>query len=191
MRLLREHDYDVVGSVGDGDRVVEEALRLRPDVIVTDISMPRLNGLEVLARLRAAHVESKVIILTMYNDAKLALAALRGGAVGFLVKQSAGEDLLAAIREVLQDRVYLTPALTREVMEGMAGSAGRRDSELTPRQLDVLRLIVKGRRMKQIAADLELSVRTVETHKYEIMRSLRLHSTAELVRYALDRRLVD
>ena len=125
----------------------------------------------------------------MHNDANVATLAMREGACGFLLKESAGEELLAAIRQVLQDRTYLTPALTREVIERMAGSSGA-EPQLTPRQRDVLRLIVKGQRMKEIAANLGLSTRTVETHKYEMMQVLGVHSTAELVRYALDRRLV-
>jgi DNA-binding NarL/FixJ family response regulator len=188
-RLLREHDFDVVGSVGDGHGLIEAATRLRPDVTITDLSMPGLSGLDVLARLGAERVDSKIIVLTMHHDANLATLALRGGASGFLLKEAAGDELLEAIRQVLQGRVYLTPALTRDVMERMAGSAGASEPQLTPRQRDVLRLIVKGQRMKEIAANLGLSTRTVETHKYEMMQVLGLHSTAELVRYALDRRL--
>jgi len=189
-RLLREHEFDVVGAVGDGHLLIDAARQHRPDVIVTDLSMPGLSGLDVLARLRAERIDSKVVVLTMHNDADLATVAMRAGASGFLLKESAGEELVAAIRQALQGRVYLTPALTRDVMERMAGSAGASEPQLTPRQRDVLRLIVKGQRMKEIAANLGLSTRTVETHKYEMMEALGLHSTAELVRYALDRRLV-
>jgi DNA-binding NarL/FixJ family response regulator len=189
-RLLREHNFDVVGTVGNGDLLIEAARRLRPDVIVTDLSMPGLNGLDVLARLKAEGIDGKLIVLTMHNDADLATVALREGASGFLLKESAGEELLAAIHQALQGRVYLTPALTKGVMERMAGSPGELPSQLTSRQRDVLRLIVQGLRMKEIAANLGLSTRTVETHKYEMMQTLGLHSTAELVRYALDRRII-
>ncbi len=187
--LLTKHEFDVVGTVGDGHQLVDAAKSLRPDVIVTDLSMPGLTGLDVLARLKAERVDSKVIVLTMHNDADLATIAMRGGASGFLLKESAGDELVGAIRQVLQGRVYLTPALTKEVMERMAGSSNAAGPPLTVRQLDVLRLIAKGQRMKEIAANLGLSVRTVETHKYEMMDALGLHSTAELVRYAVDRRL--
>ncbi len=189
-RLLQEHDFDVVGTVGDGDLLIEEARRLHPDVIVTDLSMPGLSGLDVLARLKADRITSKLIVLTMHNDAQLAAVAMRDGASGFLLKESAGEELVAAIRQVLQGRIYLTPALTRGVMERMAGGPDGLESQLTPRQRDVLRLIVKGQRMKEIASTLGLSTRTVETHKYEMMQALGLHSTVELVRYALDRHLL-
>jgi DNA-binding NarL/FixJ family response regulator len=185
-RLLRDH-YDVVGAVGDGLLLIDAAKRLRPDVIVTDLSMPGLSGLDVLARLKAERVASKVIVLTMHHDANLAALAIRDGASGFLLKESAGDELLAAIRQVLQGGVFLAPALTKGVLERAAGKAG---PELTPRQRDVLRLIVKGLRMKEVAASLGLSIRTVESHKYDMMETLGLHSTAELVRYALDRHLV-
>jgi len=190
VRLLREHDFDVVGTVGNGDLLIEAALRLRTDVIVTDLSMPGLSGLDVLARLKAERITSKLIVLTMHNDAHLATVAIRDGASGFLLKESAGEELVAAIRQALQGRIYLAPALTKGVMERMAGGPGALEPQLTPRQRDVLRLIVQGQRMKEIAATLGLSTRTVETHKYEMMQALGLHSTVELVRYALDRRLL-
>lgn len=184
-RLLKDHDFDVVGAVGDGQALIDAAKRLRPDVIVTDLSMPGLSGLDVLARLKAEGIDSKVIVLTMHRDPDLATVAMRGGASGFLLKESAGDELLAAIRQALQGGAYIAPALTREVIERMAGAS---EPQLTVRQRDVLRLIVKGQRMKEIAANLGLSTRTVETHKYEMMETLGLHSTAELVRYALDRR---
>jgi DNA-binding NarL/FixJ family response regulator len=188
-RLLKDHDFEVVGAVGNGQALLDAAKRMRPDVIVTDLSMPGLSGLDVLARLKAEGIDSKVIVLTMHKDADLATVAMRGGASGFLLKESAGDELLAAIRQALQGGVYLAPALTRDVMERMTGSSGASEPQLTVRQRDVLRLIVKGQRMKEIAANLGLSARTVETHKYEMMETLGLHSTAELVRYALDRRL--
>jgi DNA-binding NarL/FixJ family response regulator len=187
--LLKEHDFEVVGSVSDGAQLIEAARRLRPDVIVTDISMPGLSGLDVLARLKADRLESRIIVLTMHHDVELAVRAVRAGAAGYLLKNSAGEELVNAIHQVLQGRLYLTPAITREVMELMAGPAGGGEQQPTPRQLDVLRLIVKGKRMKEIAADLSLSVRTVETHKYEMMETLDVHSTAELVKYAMEHRL--
>src|SRR5918993_3376386 len=190
--LLQAHDFDVVGAVGDGEKLVQAAERMKPDVIVTDLSMPGLTGLDVLLKLREARIESKVVVLTMHNDAERATESLKAGASAFLLKESAGEELVNAIHQALQGRVYLTAAVTRSVIERMADSGGQPSSksELTPRQLEVLRLIVKGQRMKEIAAHLQLSTRTVETHKYEMMQVLGLHSTAELVRYALERRLI-
>jgi two-component system, NarL family, response regulator NreC len=190
VRLLKEHDFDVVGAVGDGLELMEAAKRLRPDVIVTDVSMPGLSGLDVLNRLKSERVDSKVIVLTMHHDGELATRAMRSGASGFLLKQSAGEELLTAMHQALEGRMYLTPALTKEVIERMAASSEQSEPQLTARQLDVLRLILEGRRMKEIAALLQLSVRTVETHKYQMMEILGVESTAELVKYAIEHRLI-
>ena len=189
--LLREHDYDVISAVADGHELIEAAVRLRPDVIVTDLSMPGLSGLDVLERLKAEHVTSKVVVLTMHRDGDLAARALRAGASAFLLKHSAGDELLTAIQQALEGRVYLNPALTKEVIERMAGSQDRAEPQLTARQRDVLRLILEGRRMKEIGASLQLSTRTVETHKYQMMQILRLNSTAELVKYAIEHRLTE
>jgi DNA-binding NarL/FixJ family response regulator len=188
--LLIAHDFDVVGAVGDGHLLIEAAKQLRPDVIVTDISMPGLSGLDVLDRLKAEQIDSKIIVLTMHKEPELAARAVRAGASGFLLKDSAGEELVSAIQQALQGRIYLTPAITRGVMEQMAVPQGPPAPALTARQLDVLRLILEGKRMKEIGVALKLSTRTVETHKYEIMRVLDVHSVPELVRYAIEHRLV-
>lgn len=186
---LLKDKFDVVGTVADGNLLIEAAERLRPDVIIADINMPSTSGLEALTRLKKRGIDSKFIILTMQGEAEIATRAMRAGASGFLLKHSAGEELVDAIQEVLIGRVYLTPAVTRQVLDTLKSPAGVATIELTPRQIDVLRLIVEGRRMKEIAAILDLSTRTVETHKYEMMRVLGVQSTAELVRYALENRL--
>jgi len=188
--LLKAEGFDVVGAVSNGDELVDAAKRLRPDVIVTDISMPGLNGLEALARLKAQHSDSKVILLTMHHDALLATRAMRAGASGFLLKHSAGEELLTAIHQAVEGRVYLTPTLTKAVIEQMAIPAGEQAPQLTVRQLEVLKLILDGLRMKEIAATLNLSARTVETHKYQMMQTLGVDSTAGLVKYAIQHRLL-
>ena len=138
----------------DGHTLIDAAKRLRPDVIVTDLSMPGLSGLDVLARLKAEQVDSKVIVLTMHDNPDLATVAMRAGASGFLLKESAAGEVVMAIQQALQGRVYLTPALTRGVMERMAAPGDPPTAQLTVRQRDVLRLIVKGQRMKEIAANL-------------------------------------
>jgi DNA-binding NarL/FixJ family response regulator len=125
----------------------------------------------------------------MHHDADLAADAIRGGASGFLLKESAGDELLTAVRHSLDGKVYITPTVTQEIMERMAGPAKAKGPQVTPRQRDILRLIVQGQRMKEIAATLGLSTRTVEGHKYQMMEALGVTSTAELVRYALERRL--
>jgi DNA-binding NarL/FixJ family response regulator len=182
---LLKVDFDVVGAVSDGRMLVDAAKRLRPDVVVTDISMPGMNGLEACRQLRAEGLEAKVIFLTMHGG-QLATEALQAGASGFLLKHSAGEELVTAIREVLQGHVYLTPAVTRDVIAGMSGGQPTAPPALTPRQREVLRFIVEGRRMKEIGALLDLSTRTVETHKYEMMQTLGVKTTAELIRYAIE-----
>ena len=189
VRILREH-FDVVGTVRDGSSLVEAAARLRPDVIVSDISMPTLSGLEGLRQLKAHHIDSRMIFLTMHADAKLAAEAFRLGARGFVLKQSSGDELVKAIAAVLEGHKYMSSVLTEDVLSLMSERAERSGAELTSRQKEVLRLIVNGHRMKEIAATLNLSPRTVETIKYEMMRDLKLHSTTELVKYAIEHQLV-
>ena len=188
VKLLTDR-FDVVATVADGIALVETAERLRPDVIVTDLDMPLLSGLEALARLRKCGVPSKFVILTVHAEPTIAARAMRAGASAYLLKHAAGEQLIDAIDEVLQGRSYLAPAVTRDVL-AVFEAGHEPEAALTPRQRDVLRLIVEGRRMKEIAARLELSPRTVETHKYEMMRTLGVESTAELIALAVKRSLV-
>lgn len=189
-KILSER-FDVVGSVVDGSSLFEAATRLRPDVIVADISMPTLSGLDVLRQLNARHDAVKIVFLTMHADARLAAEAFRLGARGFVLKHSSGDELVRAIDEVLQGHKYMSAALTDEVLALMSGRLEPAPVELTSRQREVLRLIVNGQRMKEIAASLQLSPRTVETIKYDMMRNLNVHSTTELVRYSIENRLVD
>ena len=189
-RILSER-FDVVGTVADGDLLVEAAGRLRPDVVVMDISMPTLSGFEALGQLRKAHSDSKVVFLTMHADARLAAEGFRLGAKGFVLKHTCGDELVRAIEAVLQGQTYLPTSLIDDVLMLASAPPGREGVELTPRQREVARLIVNGQRMKEIAAALRLSPRTVETIKYELMRNLGLHSTPELVRYVIQHRLVE
>ena len=178
--------FNLVGTVGDGSQLIEAARALQPDVIIADMAMPVLSGLEALRQLKGERIDAKVIFLTMHADAQLATEALRAGASGYVLKQSAGEELIRAIQEVLEGRVYLTPLLTKDVITTLTEPTTQPAVQLTPRQLEVLRLIAEGRRMKEIGATLQLSTRTVETHKYQMMRALGVDSTAALVRYAIE-----
>jgi DNA-binding NarL/FixJ family response regulator len=187
--LLKDR-FEVVGTVSDGQALVDAALHLRPDVIVADLAMPGMSGLDAMEQIKKHGVDSRFVILTMHSEAVIAAKAMRAGASAFVLKHAAGDELVNAIFEVLQGRMYLAPAVTKEVLEILQSPAGRPGVELTPRQRDVLRLIVEGRRMKEIASILDLSTRTVETHKYEIMRTLGAQSTADLIRYALENGLV-
>jgi DNA-binding NarL/FixJ family response regulator len=189
VRLLQDR-FTVVGTAPDGPGMIEAANRLAPEVIVMDIAMPGMSGLEALRRLRARDCAAKVIVLTMHAEAKLAAEAMRAGAKGFVLKQSSGRELLAAIDIVLMGQTYLTPALTEDVLALMSGPASPAGVALTDRQQEILRLLVDGRRIKEIASDLSLSPRTIETVKYEMMRDLNVHTTAELVRYAIEHRLL-
>jgi DNA-binding NarL/FixJ family response regulator len=183
--LLRS-EFSLVGTVADGAGLIEAARQLRPDVIVTDVAMPGMSGLEALRRLKAEPTAVKVVLLTMHADAQLAAEALRAGASGFVVKHAAGKELIAAIHTVLRGGKYLPPHLASDVLTSLAdrGISGVRT--LTPRQRQVASLIAEGRTMKEVAAALGLSPRTVETHKYQIMEALGLQTTAELIRYALE-----
>ena len=183
--LLRS-EFSLVGTVADGARLIEAARQLRPDVIVTDVAMPGMSGLEALRRLKADAIAAKVIFLTMHADAQLAAEALRAGASGFVVKHAAGKELIAAIHMVLRGGRYLPPHLASDVLTTLADRGSSGAGALTPRQREVVSLIAEGRTMKEVAAALGLSPRTVETHKYQVMEALGLQTTAELIRYAIE-----
>ena len=187
---LLQQEFELVGAVGDGEALVRAARELRPDMIVADIAMPLLSGVDALRRLRSEGLGVKVVFLTMHADPQLAHDALRAGASGYVLKHAAGEELITAIQEVLQGRTYLTPLIAKDVITSLLAPEKQATVTLTPRQREVLRLIAEGRRMKEIAATLQLSTRTVETHKYDMMRALGVQSTAELVRYAIHLGLV-
>jgi len=181
---------DVVANVRDGLEMVEAARRLRPDIIVADVTMPGMSGIDAMRQLRAEGSQARFIFLTIHTEARLAAEALRAGASGYLLKQAAGDELLSAIRTVLEGRTYLTPMLTKEVLQNLASPETTSEPKLTPRQREVLRRIAQGERLKEIAFALGISVRTVEDHKYQLMRSLGVESTADLVRFAIKQRIV-
>ena|SRR5690242_14509974 len=185
LRSLLKDEFELVGSVTNGLALVEAAERFRPDIIVSDLAMHGLDALGVLRALGRMDLPSRVIVLTMHADAHLAAEAFRLGAWGYVLKNSAGEELINAIRDVLAGRAYLTPLITREVMAEIGNTLSTRTVRPTQRQREVLRLIAEGKRMKEIAAILRVSPRTVESHKYEMMEALGLRSTAELIQYAL------
>jgi DNA-binding NarL/FixJ family response regulator len=183
---LLEDEFDLVGTVGDGQKLLEEARRLKPDVILVDISMPVLNGLDAVRRLEPTEISPKVIFLTMHADARLLAEAFRCGASGYVLKQSAGEDLIFAIRQVMEGNQYVSPPMKAGLDQiAKERSDERQKMNLTPRQREVLQLLSEGCTMKQIAGRLGISTRTAESYKYAMMSDLGVETTAELIQYAI------
>lgn len=181
---------DLVGQVNDGLQLVAEARRLRPDIIVTDVAMPGLSGIDAMRRLKNDGSSARFIFLTIHGEARLAAEAMRSGASGYLLKQAAGDELLDAIRAVMYGRTYLTPLIAGDLLHQLTSPPADAEGVLTPRQRDVLRLIADGKRMKEIAAELDISVRTVEGHKAQLMQVLGVESTADLIRFAIKQHIV-
>lgn len=189
-RLLSGH-FAVVETINDSRDIVNAVLERQPDVILLDASMPNVTGLEAMRRLKERGIAFKAIVLTMHADPSLAVEALKTGASGFVLKEASGEELLTAIEAVLSGNTYLASALTKEIVTLMVGATEPSRVELTTQQREVLRLIVRGLRTKEIAAALAASTRTIDATKHKIMQLLNVHSTAELVRYAVEHRLVN
>jgi DNA-binding NarL/FixJ family response regulator len=190
LRKLVEIECEVVGTVEDGRSLVEAAQKLQPDLILLDISMPQLNGLEAARQLRVLAPESKLIFLTMHASPTYATEAFQAGASGYLLKRSAASELSLAIRSVLHGQHYLTPLITKDVLGSVLNpSSGEPGTPvpmaLTPRQREVLQLVAEGRGTKAIATALKVSVKTVEFHKSRIMQQLDIHTTASLTKYAI------
>jgi DNA-binding NarL/FixJ family response regulator len=189
-KLLAE-DCEIVGRVADGRTLVGAAERLKPDVVVLDIGMPVLNGLEAGRQIKQMLPAVKLVFLTMYEDADVAAEAFRAGASAYLLKRSAPSELLTAIREVVQGRSYVTPLATEGLVESLQKVDDRVPSqELTPRQREILQLIAEGRSMKEVASELNITARTVAFHKYRMMDQLKIASTAELIQYAVKHHIV-
>ena len=191
---LLSPEFDLVGVVEDGRQLIEAAGTLRPDVIVADITMPHLNGIDALIRLREEGNRVPVVFLTMHKDVTFARRALEAGASGFVLKHSASVELVAALHAALEGKTYLTPQLAGEVLEAMKQGPSQ-DSDpaasLTLRQREVLQLLAEGRSAKEIAASLSISTRTVEFHKYQMMETLGLRTNAELIHFAIKNGLVE
>ena len=188
LRGLLEPEFEVVGVVADGRELVAAAKQHRPDVIVADITMPSLNGIEAAVLLREAGVQAKVVFLTMHRDVAYARRALEGGASGFVLKHSAASELVTAVREALRGQTYVTPMIAGQLLQSYReGDSGPHDSmqRLTVRQREVLQLFAEGRSAKEVAAILHISPRTAEFHKARILEALGIQTTAELVQYAI------
>jgi DNA-binding NarL/FixJ family response regulator len=190
LRIYLEKTYPVVGVVLDGRAMVDVAVRLKPNVIIVDVGMPLLNGLDAARRVREQVPNVRFIFLTMQDDPNLAAAALELGTIAFVLKHSAGLELLKAIEHVLRGQSYLTPKLRALDWVQNKARAKQFSTELTSRQKDVVQMLAEGRPMKEIAGLLNLSEKTVEFHKHHIMEAFNLKSNADLVLFAVRRRLI-
>jgi len=182
MRSVISREHDLIGEVSDGRALVTEALRLRPDLIVLDIGMPLLNGIDAARQIRQAWPRAKLLFVSMHSNGMYVREAMSTGASGYVLKTSAAEELLPAIRTVLEGRVYMTPALAPNGIGALP--AARVTSGLTERQREVLQLIAEGRSSKEVASILGISVKTANFHRYEVKKKLGVHSIAELAALA-------
>ncbi len=189
LRSLLEHppDIRVVGEAGDGRTAVRLAKELSPDVVIMDIGMSGLNGVEATRQIRAALPQTRVLALSMHSDRRYVRSMLKAGATGYLLKDSAAEELVQALRTLVSGRAYLSPGITGVVIDEylQAGDTPQAADPLSAREHEVLQLLAEGRSTSQIASSLHVSVKTVETHRRRIMDKLDLHSLADLTRYAI------
>jgi len=199
LRLLLEKEIDmhVVGEAADGYQSVKEAKRLRPDVVIQDLAMPRLNGLEAARQIAKEAPSAKVLILSAYTDDSYIEHAIEAGAAGYLMKETVGDDLLRAIREVASGNAFFSPPVAKRMLKQWQGKSPNGDmaktkaTMLTSRQTEVLQLIAEGHATKQIAGMLTLSIKTVEKHRQDLMNILNIHNIASLTRYAVSSGVVE
>jgi DNA-binding NarL/FixJ family response regulator len=192
LRQLVAPHFDVVAMVADGRALVDAALSLKPDAVVVDVAMPLLNGLEACRQIKAKMPVVKIIFLTMNEDPDLAVVAMKVGASGYVLKKSAGSELLEAIRAALRGKSYITLQIARGMEESFIRNPQGRNhpKALTPRQREVIQLLAEGKSMKEVAGALSVTPRTVAFHKYRVMQELGFKTNAELVQFALKHQLV-
>ena len=194
--LEAEHDCEVVGEAADGREAVQMAADLKPDVVILDIGMPALNGLEATRQILKARPETKILILTMHEADAVIRDVLDAGASGYLLKTDAGRDLAAAVEALRGNKTFFTSRVSQMILAGfLNGDARPSDSaagaiRLTPRQREIVQLLAEGKSSKEVAAVLNLSVKTAETHRANIMRKLDCHSVSEVVRYAIRNNII-
>jgi DNA-binding NarL/FixJ family response regulator len=193
LRGLLEDEFELAGFVTNGRDLIDEAIRLEPDVIVADISMPLLNGIDAVNKLREKGNAAKVVFLTMHPDQTYATRALQAGGSGYVLKHSASDELVTAIHEVLRGRTYISPALETPALAELLEETrrhGKQTLELTSRQREVLQLLAEGKSAKEIGAILDISARTAEAHKYRMMDEIGVKTSAQLVQYAIKHGIV-
>jgi DNA-binding NarL/FixJ family response regulator len=188
LKNLLGDEFEVVGSVEDGRALVDQAATLHPDVIVADISMPQLNGIEAARQIKKTDEDIKIVLLTMHADATYARDAFEAGASGFVLKHSAPSELITAIHEVMKGRTYVTPLIAGDLIRAyQEGGSPEKNlfKKISPRQREILQLLAEGKSGKEIASVLNISTRTVEFHKYRMMEQLHIKTSAELFQYAV------
>jgi DNA-binding NarL/FixJ family response regulator len=194
--LAAEEDMDVVGEAENGRQAVIQAKKTPPDVVVMDVAMPLLNGLEATRQILKLLPSTKVLVLTSYGDDECVAQMMQAGAAGYLIKQTAANDLLKAIREVQRGNAFFSPAIAKRLRdqcrEAFAnGQPSKKSGELTSREAEVLQLIAEGFSNKQIAGELGISIKTVEKHRQQVMNKLNIHDVAGLTRYAISKGLIE
>jgi len=189
LKNLLEKKFNVIGMVKNGRELIEEVEQQRPDIVVTDISMPELNGIEATVQIKKIAPDVKVILLTMHGDVTYATRGFEVGASGYVMKQAAADELYSAIREAMLGRTFVTPMIAGDLIKSYREEGGIRPDDvqarLTPRQREVLQLLAEGLSSKEVADRLNISARTVEFHKYRMMQELNLRTSAELIHYAI------
>lgn len=193
LRSILEPEFDVVSTVEDGRALLGASKKFRPDVIVTDISMPMLNGIEAVRQIKKSDPDVKVVFLTMHPDVAYAAEAFEAGASGYVLKHSAPSELVTAINEALKGRTYVTPMIAGDLIKTYRDGSHKLNEallKLTARQREVLQLLAEGKLAKEVANILNISTRTVEFHKYKIMDELNIKTSAELVKFAINHRIV-
>jgi DNA-binding NarL/FixJ family response regulator len=196
MILAKESDFEVVGEAGDGAQALELTEGVRPDVVIMDISMPGMGGIEATQALRAKHPDIQVLALTMHEDESYVFQLLRAGAAGYVLKRAAAQDLVQAVRAAAKGEAFLYPSVARKVVEDYlrrveTGEERERYNGLTGREKEILTHIAQGLSNQQIAEKLYISIKTVQTHRAHILEKLGLHDRTELVRYAIRKGLIE
>ena len=192
--LRNEQGIEVVGEVRDGRQAVEKVKELRPDVVLMDVSMPDLSGFEATRRVHEADLTVKVLMLTMHDEEELVARCLEAGAAGYIIKDAPATQLIYAIETVMKGERYLSPVVLKKVVAGYVKNSKRPQTSydrLSAREREILKLLAEGLTVKEIASRLNLSVKTVDVHKYNLMRKIDVHDRAELIRYAIQKRLIE
>lgn len=191
LRSILERDaYTIVGEAGDGREAIRMAEEFHPDIAVLDLAMPLLNGLDAAREIAKISPQTRTILLTMHTEDPYVMEAIHAGVRGYLLKTQAAQDLVQAIREVSRGAMYLSPGISRAVIEAYLAKTELPPDPLTPREREVIQLIAEGKTTKEVAAILGVSVKTAESHRTRIMEKLQIHETASLVRYAIRRGLI-